>query len=50
MGLISKASFYHCTCADLEELLFRKSLKSIGNTGGGGIRTSAVIVELLLVD
>jgi hypothetical protein len=48
--LVSKAGFYHCACADIKELLFGKSLKSIGYTGWGGIRPSAVVVELLAVD
>jgi hypothetical protein len=50
MGLISKAGFHHCTCTDVQELLFGKSLESIGYAGWSGIRASAVIVELLLVD
>jgi hypothetical protein len=50
MGLISKASFHHSTCADVEELLFGKSLESIGYASWSGIRASAVVVELLLTD
>jgi hypothetical protein len=50
MGLIGKAGFYHRTCTDVQELLFGKSLESIGYAGWSGVRASAVVVELLLMD